>query len=232
MFFCSALSLSVHPSPGAVPGLSAEQPDKTAARWPQRLDTLRLQGSLFYLGKQPALVSPEAGALPVPGEDPHPKERSPCAQTKAALGKVASTGTSRRRVEQLAPRPPWPSRRRALRVAGNFSRELRSNLGEVGGEGAEEGSRAARRGGSRPGPSRGPPRVPADVAVAVAVAGLEEAPHPLLLAGARRVTAAAPAAGAPRRRHHAPAPGSGGGGRAAAGGTRRRARRWPLPAPA
>ena len=47
LFSCSALSLTAHPSPGAVPGLSAKQADKTAARWPQRLDALRLQSSLF-----------------------------------------------------------------------------------------------------------------------------------------------------------------------------------------
>ena len=223
----------MHPSPGVVPGLSAEQLDKTAARWPQRLDTLRLQGSLFYLGKRPTLDSPEAGVLPVPGRTRIRKKGLPVPRQRQRWGKLHQPAPPEDELEQLAPRPQWPSRRRALRVAGNFSRKLRSNLGEVGGEGAEEGSRAARRGGSRSGPSRGPPRVPADVAVAVAVAGLEEAPHPLLLAGARRVTAAAPAAGAPRRRrHHAPAPGLGGGGRAAAGGTRRRARRWPLPAPA
>ena len=50
------------------------------------------------------------------------------------------------KTSRAAPRPQWPSWRRALRVAGNFPRELLSNLLEVGDEGPEERSRAALRG--------------------------------------------------------------------------------------
>lgn len=41
--------------------------------------------------------------------------------------------------EQTSPSAWWPSRRRALRVAANFSRELLSNLLEVGARGQRRG---------------------------------------------------------------------------------------------
>lgn len=109
------------------------------------------------------------------------------------------------------------------------------------GRGGGQGQRGERLAAPQP-VSRTSP-VPANVSVPVAVARLEEAPHPLLLAGAGRVAAAAAAAapaaaaaaaGAPcRRRHHAPAAcsggGGGGGGRAASGGIREAQKRLAAP---
>lgn len=131
----------------------------------------------------------------------------PEGEPSSLLASVAEQATRFQRRSQLFPRA-------SEQLAGSW------------GARAEEGSRAAPRGWC----CLSPPRVPANISVPVAVARLEEAPHPLLLAGAGRVAAAAATAaaaaaaatGAPRRggRHHAPVPCSGGGGRAAAGGIR------------
>lgn len=112
------------------------------------------------------------------------------------------------------PRPSGRCRRRALRVAGNVSRELRSNLGEVGGRWGRGGDfRASRRGGRAPASPADLPEYPLmQPSPSPSQVWKSKRPHSLLLAGARRHCCCS-AAGAPRRRrHHAPAPGSGGGG--------------------
>lgn len=100
--------------------------------------------------KRPEPDSPQAGVLRDPGEGSLPKEMSPNAQTKTALGKVGPTGISRRRVEQHLGLSDRPSRRRALRVAANFSRELLSNLLEVGARGQRRGQGQRREAGLAP----------------------------------------------------------------------------------
>lgn len=71
------------------------------------------------------------------------------------------------------------------------------------------------RDGSVPAKSRLPLSLPADEAIPIAVAGVEEAPHPLLLARAGGIGAAAAGAAHLRYggcRHHAPRSGGGRGG--------------------
>lgn len=60
----------------------------------------RLQSSPSYLGKRPNPFTHRQEGPETQGEDLHPKEMSPNAQTKTALGKVGPTGTPRMRAQQ------------------------------------------------------------------------------------------------------------------------------------
>lgn len=130
-----------------------------------------------------------------------------CAPSRAR----SHLGTAEERREAPAPpraRPPPSVRQRPSRAAGGEEGpawqqgRFPSRL-PLRAENLREVETALRGGGSTP--------LPADEAVSVAVAGLEKAPHPLLLASAGGIAAAARGAAHLSCRHHAPSSGEGEG---------------------
>lgn len=100
LFSRPSLSLRAHPYPGPALGLS---PRSRTDRCPvPHLDGQEPEaaGQPLRPGQVARIRLPTGRSAPRPGQHLHPKEMSPNTQTKTALGKVGTTGTTRRRVDQ------------------------------------------------------------------------------------------------------------------------------------